>query len=319
MQIHFANSYRQLIFIGLISIVSAHAPGQDAQPPQPGATVEKLSSVVPEVQALVAGPWTKRWCESIAKLSPIAPKSISWNGKEVVIDEAMFYSARYGSPLAYARALDLAERNGFRPQENARVVDFGYGSIGHLRMLALSGIDATGIDVAPMLTKIYEGADGRLEKGNVRLLHGRFPVDEHIANDVGNGYDLFLSKNTLKKGYIHPSREVPDERMVIRLGVSDREFLNKVHALLKPNGLIVIYNFCPAKAGESKPYVPWSEGESPFTRDGFDSCGFEVLEFDIVDDVEARKLARALAWDTEGGMDLEKDLFAWYTIARKKL
>jgi hypothetical protein len=37
-----------------------------------------------------------------------------------------------------------------------------------------------------------------------------------------------------------------------------------------------------------------------------------------VDNQQARELGRLLGWDSEGGMNLEKDLFAWYTIARKK-
>ncbi len=84
--------------------------------------------------------------------------------------------------------------------------------------------------------------------------------------------------------------------------------------LLKPQGLFVISNFCPAKAAEDKPYIPWAEGESPFTREQFAAAGFEVLEFDQVDDQVARELAKALRWDSEGGMKLDSDLFAWYTV-----
>ncbi len=98
----------------------------------------------------------------------------------------------------------------------------------------------------------------------------------------------------------------------------DRLFLSSVAGILKPNGLFVIYNFCPAKAPLDKPYVPWSEGESPFSKEDFRTAGFEVLHFDVKDDVEARRLAKALQWDTKGGMNLEDNLFAWYTIVRKK-
>jgi SAM-dependent methyltransferase len=304
-------------------VIPLNALGQEAQlPAEPGTVVAKFSSAVPQVQSLVKGAWTKNWIRNVADLPVVQPRKFEFNGQEIHADEATYYSDRYGSPLAYARALDLAEEHGFRPQPNAqaktKVLDFGYGSIGHLRMLALTGIDATGIDVAPLLPKLYEGATGKLGPGTVRLFHGSFPGDRSMLQDLGDSYDLFLSKNTLKKGYIHPSREVSNERMLIRLGVSDREFLNQVHKLLKPKGLFVIYNFCPAKAADDKPYIPWAEGESPFSKADLEAGGFEILALDIVDDVEARKLAKALAWDADSKMDLERDLFAWYTIARKK-
>jgi hypothetical protein len=38
----------------------------------------------------------------------------------------------------------------------------------------------------------------------------------------------------------------------------------------------------------------------------------------VVDDKEARDLGHRLGWDAPGGMKLETDLFAWYTVARKK-
>ena len=44
----------------------------------------------------------------------------------------------------------------------------------------------------------------------------------------------------------------------------------------------------------------------------------DVVAFDVIDNESARRLGHALQWDgPEGGMDLEKDLFAWYTIVRK--
>lgn len=316
------------------SLIASGQEDQDSLPAAPGTVVAKLSEEIRQVQSLVKGNWTRNWIRKVADLPSVEPKKIEFDGKEITVDEAIYYSDRYGSPLAYARALDLAEQHGFKPelrdqakdqaaaqtvaQPSARVLDFGYGSIGHLRMLALAGIDAAGIDVAPLLPKLYEGAAGKLGAGQVRLFHGSFPNDASMLGELGEGYDLFLSKNTLKKGYIHPNREVSNERMLIRLGVSDQEFLKQVHKLLKPQGLFVIYNFCPAKAADDKPYIPWAEGESPFSKADFEVSGFEVLAFDIVDDAEARKLAKSLAWDTEGQMNLEKDLFAWYTIARKK-
>ena len=88
--------------------------------------------------------------------------------------------------------------------------------------------------------------------------------------------------------------------------------------MLNPQGLFVIYNLCPPKAPEDKPYIPWADGECPYTKDQLSQAGFDILEYDVIEDKQARELGRLLGWDIEGGMDLENDLFAWYTIARKR-
>jgi hypothetical protein len=238
--------------------------------------------------------------------------------QEILVDESLFYSGRYGSPLTYARAFDLAEKHRFSPKEGSKVFDFGFGSIGHLRMLAQMGIDVTASDVDPLLPILYEGSSGPYRSGRIELLDGKFPADPDLVRRAGDSYDLFISKNTLKLGYIHPTREPMSPRHVIDLGVTDEAFLKQVASMLKPQGLFVIYNFCPPKAPADKPYIPWAEGESPFTREQFAEAGFDVLEWNVVDDKPARELGRLLSWDTEGGMDLENGLFAWYTIARKK-
>lgn len=287
-------------------------------PAKAGEVIAKLSHEVETAKRVVSNPWVIDWTEAIAKLPTIEPRTISYNDKDLMVDEDLFYYGRYGSPLAYARPLDLAVSAGFQGNSTARILDFGYGSIGHMRMLALSGHHCVGVDVAPMLKAIYADSSGPLGNGSVQLFHGRFPKEQELLSKVGKNYDLVLSKNVLKLGYIHPTREVPDSRMLIDLGVDDRLFLSSVAGILKPNGLFVIYNFCPAKAPLDKPYVPWSEGESPFSKEDFRTAGFEVLHFDVKDDVEARRLAKALQWDTKGGMNLEDDLFAWYTIVRKK-
>lgn len=54
---------------------------------------------------------------------------------------------------------------------------------------------------------------------------------------AGTGYDLFLSKNTLKRGYIHPAREPASPRHVVRLGISDEKYLQQVFEMLKPGGM----------------------------------------------------------------------------------
>ena len=284
----------------------------------PGSVIAKMGEEVEKVQSFVAGDWTKRWIAEVAQLEKVRPRRIQVKEQDILADESLFYSGRYGSPLTYARAFDLAEKHGFAPTEGSRVFDFGYGSIGHLRMLAQMGIDVTGCDVDPLLPIMYADSSGPYRSGHVQLLDGKFPAEPSLVQKAGDSYELFLSKNTLKLGYIHPTREPASPRHVIDLGVTDEVFLKQVASMLKPQGLFVIYNFCPPKAPADKPYIPWAEGESPFTKEQFEEAGFEVLEWNVVDDKPARDLGRLLSWDTEGGMDLENGLFAWYTIARKK-
>ncbi|MFN5271683.1 MAG: class I SAM-dependent methyltransferase [Planctomycetota bacterium] len=293
--------------------------GQETQTAAlPGSVIKKLAIEIEKVKPSVSGEGTKRWIEEVAQLEKIRPRTIQVAEREILVDESLFYSGRYGTPLTYSRALDLAEKHGFSLQAGAKVFDFGYGSIGHLRMLAQMGIESTAVDVDPLIAQMYKDCSGAYSKGKIQLLNGKFPAEEALVQAAGQGYDLFLSKNTLKRGYIHPAREPASPRHVIDLGVNDQQFLQQIASMLKTSGLFVIYNFCPAKAPEDKPYIPWADGECPFTKDQLTQAGFEVLEYDVVDDIQARQLGRLLGWDIDSGMNLEKDLFAWYTIARKK-
>lgn len=225
----------------------------------------------------------------------------------VTVDEPLFYETKYGSPLAYARAFDVLGLHGF-VLRGGRYADFGYGGVGSLLMMHALGYQATGIDVDPMLPAIY--ADVR----EVKLLNGAFPKDV----SAGSGLDLFISKNTLKKGYLHPDRPA-DDRFLIHLGVTDAEYLRAVHDALAPGGWFLIYNICPALTPPDKPFVPWSDGRSPFTRAQLEAAGFEVLELDRDDTDAIRALGHTLRWDVgDGAMDLKNDLSVLYTLARRR-
>lgn len=247
--------------------------------------------------------------------------------RPVVMDEERYYFTKYGSPLAYVRALELASASGMENLAGKRVLDFGYGAVAHLRLLAQKGTHAVGVDVDTYLNALYsapedEGAVARpgvdrKDWGSVSLIHGRYPADPQVAKEVGGKYSLILSKNTLKRGYLKPSRPA-EERHLIRLGVSDEVFLKSVFDALLPGGMLVIYNLAPAQAPANKPYLPWADARSPFTRKQFEAAGFKVLAFDINDDAFARDMGRKLGWDRnakgEVRQDYEKDLFALYTI-----
>lgn len=240
-------------------------------------------------------------------------------------DEQFYYTTKYGSPIAYARAIDLLAAHGFpstapdAPLRGKRILDFGYGGIGHLQLLAIMGAAAVGVDVDPLLPALYclptdQGPLGSAG-GSVTLVHGRWPADTTAKTAIGGDYDLIISKNTLKQGYIHPKREV-DKRMLVDLGVTDEQYLAALHEALKPGGYVIIYNLCPAPAPPDKPYIPWADGQCPFPKDLLEKSGFQILALDTLDDDPIRTLAHALGWDSQG-MDLTTDLFAWYTILKR--
>jgi len=227
-----------------------------------------------------------------------------------------FYTTKYGSPLAYLRAVELVGGQGWKSFEKRRVLDFGYGGLGQLRLMALAGAAAVGVDVDPFLAALYAspGDQGKLGEGDVKLVHGSWPKEVGAA--VGGGFDLFVSKNTLKRGYLHPVQLV-EERQRVRLGVEDEAFLRAVREALKPGGLALIYNLCPPQNPPDKEWIPWADGRCPFPRELWEKAGFEVLAYDVDDGPAARAMGRAIGWEKKMG-DLEKQLFATYTLARRK-
>ncbi|HEX2838348.1 MAG TPA: hypothetical protein VHN77_09505 [Phycisphaerales bacterium] len=252
-------------------------------------------------------------------------------------DMYFYYYTRYGSPVAYARPLDIlcAQLGGGTALRGKKVVDFGFGGIGHLRLLASIGVNVTGVEVDPLLRALYSSPDdvglvpgtGMTEKtpdGVLRLVYGQWPADPVTVTEVGDGYDVFISKNTLKRGYVHPEPpegQTVDPRRLINLGVDDEQFVSEVARILNPGGLWVVYNICPAPAKEGEAYIPWADGRFPFDRALVEKHGFEVIAWDQDDKAVMSELAKAMYWDKPAaggaGMDLENDLFAHYTLLKK--
>jgi len=262
----------------------------------------------------------REWLDAAGFAKLTAADRAAW--VPMTIDEDTYQGLFYGSPLAYLLPLERLGGAGVGTLREKRVADFGHGGIGQLRLFAELGAEAVGIDVDPLQPVLYsapadQGPYGKAG-GSVKLVHGRFPADPRVVKAVGGRYDLFLSKNTLKRGYIHPADKV-DPRMLVNLGVDDRAFLTSVASTLKPGGWFVIYNLCPAPNAAGKPYLPWSDGRCPFSADDLAVAGFETLIRDGVDDRAARALGAALGWDKPpDGMKLEDDLFSLVTIVRKK-
>lgn len=240
--------------------------------------------------------------------------------QEVTLPPSFYYNTRYGSPLTYVRAVDILAEAGLNDAKGRRVLDFGYGGIGSLQLWAVLGADVTGVDVDPLLPVLYS-EPGDLKPapsgGQIKLVTGQWPADAAIRSDVDGGYDVILSKNTLKRGYIHPEREADPARLV-HLGCEDEVFVAAVFEALKPGGFFLIYNISPAQAPPDKPYIPWADGRCPFGSDVLEKSGFEVLAYDKNDDAAVREMFLTLGYDNGGGREsLEKGLFAHYTLARK--
>ena len=281
--------------------------------------VPSLPRVAPRV-VLCDSARTRCWTEAEASALPDTQRARLVRRE---LDEHFYYVTRYGSPLAYARPLELLSRASFADIRGKKIADFGYGTIGHLRLLASLGAKMHGIEVDPMLRALYAPDPGVVEgkkgvEGSITLHHGQWPADAPVTTAVGGGLDLFLSKNTLKRGYVHPAEPV-NPRMMVHLGVDDSVFVAELARAIKPGGLLMIYNLSPAPAPPGKPYIPWADGRCPFDRPLLERAGFEVLAYDRDDSPAARTMAHALGWDAgERPMDLAKDLFATYTLARRR-
>ncbi|MDX2117955.1 MAG: hypothetical protein SFY96_07225 [Planctomycetota bacterium] len=246
---------------------------------------------------------------------------------EKVCDPLFYYYTGYGTPLAYARPFDLLGEAGLTTIAGKRVLDFGYGSIGHLRLLASCGADAHGIEVNPIFVAMYaqpddQGAianarkDG--ERGQITLHHGSWPGTASLSTEVGEAYDLFISKNVLKRGYIHPARET-DPRFLINLGVDDAAFLSNVHRVLKPGGVFMIYNISPKQNPDDQPYLPHADGRCAFDRAAIEHAGFEIIAYDRDDSAAVCEQWLRFGYDDGKGLEhLKETTFAWVTIARKK-
>jgi len=273
-----------------------------------------------EPRELFRDPKTRKYYSeaSAAKLPAEERESLT----PVTLDEQFYYTTKYGSPMAFVRPMELLGQRGLGDIAGKRLLDFGYGSIGNLRLLAAAGVDAVGVDVDPLLRELYNraGDQGAVKgsrgiEGRITLVDGRWPAEEAARHAVGGGYDVIVSKNTLKNGYIHPERPV-DKRMLVDLGVDDAEFVKALFGALKPGGWVLIYNLCPAPAPADKPYIPWADGRCPFPREMWEAAGFIVKAFDVKDDEAARAMGKELGWEVDD-MDLENDLFAWYTLVQR--
>jgi len=304
--------------------------------------IAQLIDEAAALRPLYPAPIVQRFLDAVKSLPAVKPRTLIWNrdakkarlipqgqtpttqpGERVLeLPEQYYYTTRYGTPLAYSRPMQILGDAGVKSLAGAKILDFGYGTIGHLRLWASCGADVVGVEVDPTTEALYslpgdigviKGVSGNPD-GRIRLATGQWPGDKPTSDVVQGGYDIIISKNTLKRGYIHPAEPV-DKRMLVELGVSDAEFVAAAYAALKPGGQFLIYNICPAPNPPGKPYIPWSDGRSPFSEALLKEKGFQIKAFDKDDSESVRAMAKALGWDQgPSAMDLENDLFAHYTL-----
>lgn len=327
------------------SFASCAAPPPPAAPAPAApadAALAGLRSDAHLLESLATTPLARAFLHATAAQPPVAPRVVwvdtatraAWSDADAArlspdrratltpreLDASFYWETNYGSPLSYVRAIDVVAGAGLGELAGRRVVDFGYGTVGQLRLMATLGADAIGVDVDPLLGALYSapGDQGPLGPGRVTLVTGRWPALATARAAVGDHLDLFLSKNTLKRGYVHPALAVSPARH-FDLGVDDATFLSALHDALVPGGVVLLYNVCPAPAPPGAPYVPWADGRSPFDRTAWERAGFDLREFDRDDTPAIRQVARVLRWDTgEDAVDIEHDIFATYTLARRR-
>jgi hypothetical protein len=123
------------------------------------------------------------------------------------VDEYFYYNTRYGSPLAYLRPIEILAAHGLKKFEGVRLMDFGYGTAGHLRLMASLGADVVGVEVDPSLRALYSqpGDQGKVGKGKLKLVDGQWPATQEVRDAAGEGF----RRDPLEEhaqARLHPSR-----------------------------------------------------------------------------------------------------------------
>jgi hypothetical protein len=317
-------------------------PHRIAPEPASDAVLDSLRHDARALEPLAETPLARAYLAATASQPPVTPRVVwtdpatrsAWSDADAArlsperratltrreLDASFYWETNYGSPLSYLRAIDVLAGAGLADLAGKRVVDLGYGTVGQLRLMATLGADAIGVDVDPLLPALYSHPEdqGPIGAGRVTLVTGRWPALATTRTAVGTRLDVFLSKNTLKRGYVHPALAVNPARH-FDLGVDDVTFLMALHDALVPGGLVLLYNVCPAPAPAGAPYIPWADGRSPFDRAAWEQAAFDVVEIDRDDTPALRAVAHVLRWDSgEDALDIEHDIFATYTLARRR-
>lgn len=228
-----------------------------------------------------------------------------------------YYATFYGTGVAYAPILArAADALGLDSFAGTKILDWGYGQLGQVEMLAQVGAEVVGIEADPVVHALYaqgEASRDLYDAGSIRLLQGYWPTDDAIRADAGGGYDLILARNFLKRGYVNPEGQTPDFTRV-DFGMPDRDLLGRLYDALAPGGAVVIWNLGGGPAWVGERYNAAADIRDPFAAGLWEAAGFELVAFEADDTDVARAVADALGWGDS--MDLTR-LRAVCTVARR--
>jgi hypothetical protein len=329
--------------------VQGPSPQQVAQAPKQTAIGEVFSNARQDllrdaatVAALTQETLTLDWLAGVKHLPTVATRTLYRNKStrawftqteyeasglktdevnQVPFDEKSYYATFYGTPISYSLVLDIVGRLGYKTLNGLKITDYGYGAVGTARLSAAAGAQVVGLDVDPMLAKLYNQTQDQgfvndrqasaQRTGRIALIHKPFP-NEVSATQAAASSDLIIAKNTLKKGFVRPA----SGKAMIDLGMTAEQYLAGFATALKSGGHLVIYNL--SQRLDPNNYRPANEGGSPFSRDEFAAAGFKVIYFEQSDNEKVRRLGEALGWGGPQGMgDLNTNLFAQYTVLQR--
>ncbi|MBY0112720.1 MAG: hypothetical protein K2Y21_07860 [Phycisphaerales bacterium] len=292
---------------------------------KPGAYVARLQAIAKGLRGHAASDVARDWLDATGSLPWVQPRRLyQYPAKKDLFPrsavmklpaehralllsrefgERVYYDGRYGSGLSYWPLIEALAHAGVSSLAGLRVLDIGYGTILPLRLMACLGARVTGIDTDTFPIAMYgeRGDTGAVRAtkavtnpsrvgGSIELVRGKVGVEW-----TPEGFDVVVSRNTLKNGYVHPPEAFAHEPNV-RLGMDDAAFLAVVRAGMVRGGVWVMYNtFDPAENG------PGVDGRCPFSRQGFASAGFEVVGLDESDDAMQEAMARGVR---EGGVSV---------------
>ncbi|MFG0256963.1 MAG: hypothetical protein ACF8GE_03580 [Phycisphaerales bacterium JB043] len=251
-------------------------------------------------------------------------------------------------PLAYFCALDMVRELGVDMLDGMRITDSGFGSVENLHVLASAGADVVGIQTegamdGPVHARIELGQIPRAESvaegdgGTLTIKTGTYPTSDEIIELAGGQIDLFVSKNSLRRGYFpaipdptpcryfrgsasiiigdDPYKDLP--LCVTEFVPKDAEYLQTVYDALAPGGLFLVYNLYIDRGDREEMWVrPDGVGECQFDLEMVIRAGFEIISWNQDDSAHARTMQEALR-EYETGCRPSEEYSAMATILRK--
>lgn len=342
-----------------LALASSGAPGCASQPQVTlgadaasiGRGVARLGREADNVRPLVRTRWAAELIAAVPSLPMVPPRRIyrSADGSRYygeleaqalsateraalvpeTIDETAYYYGDGASPLFYARLLDLVAEGTVAGMPGRRFLIWRSESIAALRLLAIGGASAIGMNPSPRLRAAYsqpgdQGAvplAGREVSGQVTLV----PSDFQAGGSIGQPVDAIFVRNVPKRGYVHPTESIQplqpgpsahQSAQQIGLGGTDEEFVRSLYNALKPGGRLILYNLCPPLR-PGQPYDPDSDCRNPIARELWQAAGFRVRDYDRSDTPAAREFGKALGFGEGAAAANLDELSATYSLLER--